>query len=38
MQAKVLHLVPAPARLVYRRMWAPNYRKSVRLAGLAIIE
>ncbi len=37
-RAEVLHLVPAPARLLYRRMWAPNYRKSVRLAGLAVIE
>jgi iron-sulfur cluster repair protein YtfE (RIC family) len=30
-QAKVLHMLPAPARLLYRRMWAPNYSKSVRL-------
>jgi iron-sulfur cluster repair protein YtfE (RIC family) len=30
-QAKLLHLLPAPARLLYRRMWAPKYSKSVRL-------
>jgi hypothetical protein len=30
-QAKVLHMLLAPARLLYRRMWAPNYSKSVRL-------
>jgi iron-sulfur cluster repair protein YtfE (RIC family) len=30
-QAKVLHMLPAPARLLYRRRWAPNYSKSVRL-------
>lgn len=30
-QTKVLHLLPAPARLMYRRMWEPKYRKSTRL-------
>jgi hypothetical protein len=27
----ILRMVPTPARLIYRRMWAPRYAKSVRL-------
>jgi iron-sulfur cluster repair protein YtfE (RIC family) len=30
-QAKVLQLLPAPARLLYRRSWLPRYRRSNRL-------
>ena len=29
--SKVLHMLPAPARLLYKRMWEPGYRKSTRL-------
>lgn len=31
--SKVLRMLPAPARLLYRRLWAPSYRNSTRLAG-----
>lgn len=31
LQAKVLHMLPAPARLLYRQLWEPRYRKSTRL-------
>jgi hypothetical protein len=31
MRTKVLSLLPAPARLLYRRMWEPKYRRSGRL-------
>lgn len=30
-QRTILGLLPAPARLIYRRAWEPKYRKSVRL-------
>ena len=30
-RAKVLGLLPAPARILYRRVWAPRYRTSERL-------
>ncbi|MGA8245729.1 MAG: hemerythrin domain-containing protein [Nocardioides sp.] len=30
--AKVLHLLPPPARFLYRRLWEPKYRGSARLA------
>jgi hypothetical protein len=30
-QRTILRLLPVPARLVYRRVWEPRYRKSVRL-------
>jgi len=30
-QRTILGLLPAPARLIYRRRWAPKYRKAVRL-------
>ncbi len=30
-QRKILGVLPVPARLIYRRVWAPKYRKSVRL-------
>lgn len=30
-QRRILRLLPAPARLVYRRVWEPRYRKSVGL-------
>jgi Hemerythrin HHE cation binding domain len=29
MQAKVLELLPPPARILYRRVWAPKYRRTV---------
>lgn len=30
-QRTILGVLPAPARLIYRRVWEPKYRKSVRL-------
>ena len=30
-QRRILGLLPAPARVVYRRIWQPRYRKAVRL-------
>ena len=30
-EATVLHMLPPPARLLYRRVWAPRYRKAERL-------
>ena len=32
-QATVLQMLPLPARLLYRRIWEPSYRKSVRLSA-----
>lgn len=31
LQTKVLQMLPAPARLLYRQLWEPKYRKSTRL-------
>jgi len=32
-RATVLQMLPLPARLLYRRIWEPSYRKSVRLGA-----
>lgn len=31
-RTQVLHMLPAPARVLYRRRWEPRYRKSTRLS------
>ena len=35
MQANVLALLPPPARILYRRVWAPKYRRTAPWDGVA---
>jgi hypothetical protein len=34
-QANVLALLPPPARILYRRVWAPRYKRAARWGGVA---